>query len=69
MVIDFPADKCKTPNINTQNLTDYKDLVDTLVQSILAGENPIVDETYGDWRIHIESIAQELSENIYEANR
>ena len=69
MIIDFPSDKCKTPDINTQKLTDYKDLVDTLVQSILAGENPIIDETYGDWRIRIESIAEELNENIYEANR
>jgi hypothetical protein len=66
MIIDFPIDKCERPDVNSQKLVDYRDLIDTLVQSILAGENPIIDETYGDWRIRIESIAEELNANMYD---
>lgn len=66
MIIDFKNNAAVTPNMNIQKLLRRKDDIEVLLLSIVSGENPIVDESYQDWRIKIESMANDLLKDIYD---
>jgi hypothetical protein len=61
----FDTEIAELPKIDDQRLVENKDLIDSLIMSIICGENPIENETYQDWRARIESIAIELEKSIY----
>ena len=58
---------CKQSKIQDDLLIDpiNKHNIHTLIQTILAGENPLANESPEEWRLRIEDYAKELQRELY----
>jgi hypothetical protein len=51
--------------MDIKRLLENREKIELLLNTIVAGENPITDETYDDWRSNVENIAIDLLNEIY----
>lgn len=67
MTITSENTLCTTPEIKPDLIVLSSNItkIDTLIQSILAGENPIIEESTDQWRDRIEGYAVVLANDIY----